>query len=380
MRTHTPLPVDGLPDTDRLLDRLRDAAPAIDEDASVPADLLTELRTSGLFEMLTTPPDGSPRVPLPAVFRTYERIARVDASIAWRVWNGNFGFLHDLLGPAGRDALRSGARDGSPRFANAGQPGRARRTATGWVVDGRWPLVSGADTADWFVFGALAEDGDAPGTVLRTPLRADQVRIEGDWDGTGLRGAGNRVVVADGAAVPDHLVTVMRPSPGSAELDGFTPLLLVAPGVSAVTLGIARGALDLATERLREDPRRGADPVHRMGLARADASLRAALGGLLDAAAVVERRRSADEAVAPRERARTMASMFHAAEVASDALQAAAALGGSASLRRGSALERVLRDGATALRHGNQSATGYPAAGALLIADDGPGPCRGTGG
>ncbi|MBY0178313.1 hypothetical protein, partial [Curtobacterium herbarum] len=101
-------------------------------------------------------------------------------------------------------------------------------------------------------------------------------------------------------------------------------------------------------------------------------SLRAALGGLLDAAAVVERRRTADEAVTHPERARTMASMFHAAEVASDVLEASAALGGSASLRRGSALERVLRDGATALRHGNQSATGYPAAGAALIADDDP--------
>ncbi|MBY0178287.1 hypothetical protein, partial [Curtobacterium herbarum] len=80
MRTHTPLQVDDLPGTVRLLDRLRDAAPAIDENAAVPADLLTELRANGLFEMLTTPPPGSPRVPLPAVFRTYERIARADGS------------------------------------------------------------------------------------------------------------------------------------------------------------------------------------------------------------------------------------------------------------------------------------------------------------
>jgi alkylation response protein AidB-like acyl-CoA dehydrogenase len=351
----------------RLLHRVRDAAPRIDETASVPSDLMDELRASGLFEMLTTPPSGAPHVPLPAVFNVYERLACADASTAWRVWNGNFGFLDDLLGAAGRRELRSGAAAGAPRFANAGQPGRARRTHGGWLVDGRWPLVSGSDTADWFVLGALTEDGTAPGTVLRTPLRADQVRIEGDWDGTGLRGAGNRLVVATGAVVPDHLVTVMRPAPGSVAPNGFTPLLLVAPGVSAITLGIARGALDLATERLREDPRRGADPVRRMHLARADASLRAASAGLLDSAAVVERRRGADEAVASGERARTMASMFHAAEVASAVFDTAATLVGTASLRRGSALERVLRDGATALRHGNQSDSGYPAAGALLI-------------
>jgi alkylation response protein AidB-like acyl-CoA dehydrogenase len=378
MSTCTPPPISGLPDvvelpdTVRLLERLRDVAPVIDETASVPADFLSELGASGLLEMLNPPPEGTPSVPLPAVFRAYERVARIDASIAWRVWNGNFGFLYELLGAAGRDALRSAVPTRIPRFANAGQPGRARRTSEGWLVDGRWPLVSGADTADWFVLGALAEDGDAAGTVLRVPLRADQVRVQSDWDGTGLRGAGNRVVTAVRATVTDDLVTVMRPAPGSAEPDRFAPMLLVAPGVSAVTLGIARGALDLATRRLRDDPGRGTDPVCRMQLARADASLRGAFSGLLEAAAVIEHRRTTDEAVTPLEQARMMASMFHAAEVAADALDAAAALGGSASLRRGSALERVLRDGATALRHGNQSATGYPAAGALLIAADDP--------
>lgn len=371
MTTHQPSQHPAVLALDGLLDRFRATAPNRDASGRTDPELLAELHDVGLFDLLATDPSGTSALPLPAVFGAYERIARVDGSIAWRVWNGNFGFLEGMLDASGRDALRSAAPH--PRFANAGQPGTARRIDGGWRVDGRWPLVSGADDADWFVLGALAEDGapgDGPtqGTVLRTPLRAEQVRVEGTWDGTGLRSAGNRVVVAEGAEVPDHLVTVMRPAPGSPDPTGFTPTMLVAPGVSAVTLGIARGALDLATDRLRADARRGSDPVRQMRLARADAALRAASQGLLAAAETVEGRRRRDQAVPALERSRTMASMAYAAEVASDVLDTAAALGGSAALRRGSDLERVLRDGATALRHGNQSDTSYPAAGAALIA------------
>src|ERR1700722_14147009 len=100
------------------------AAAEIDERDEIPAKLLAQLREAGAFQLLTPRELGGFEVPLTSVLAVYEELGRLDASVAWIVWNGNWGFVGALLDPAGASQIWAGTEP-SPIFANSGSPGAA---------------------------------------------------------------------------------------------------------------------------------------------------------------------------------------------------------------------------------------------------------------
>ncbi|MBZ9645311.1 acyl-CoA dehydrogenase family protein [Streptomyces sp. PSKA30] len=123
------------------------AAEEMEAGRDLPEKLMQELRDSGAFRLLTPRELGGFEAPLETVLKVYEGFGRLDASVAWVVWNTNWGFLAALLGEAGTARIWADGPD--PIFANADQPGTAVVTEGGCRLSGTWKRVSGVDRADW---------------------------------------------------------------------------------------------------------------------------------------------------------------------------------------------------------------------------------------
>lgn len=82
------------------------------------------------------------------------------------------------------------------------QGARCRPVSSGWVVDGRWDYVSGAEWSDWMLVSATETDGPGKARVFAVPR--SQVRIEDTWDSLGLRATGSDTVVIEETFVPRH--------------------------------------------------------------------------------------------------------------------------------------------------------------------------------
>ncbi|MEV0175506.1 acyl-CoA dehydrogenase family protein [Streptomyces sp. NPDC050803] len=371
MSTYDPTPL-RLPEL--LKDSVKAAAAEMDADRDLPEKLVRELRDSGAFRLLTPRELGGFEAPLETVLKVYEGFGRLDASVAWTVWNANWGFLAALLGETG--TARIWGDGAEPVFANAGQAGTAVVTEGGYRFSGTWNLVSGVNRADWLVAVGVVVEGAGPRlTEAGAPdirlfaLSRDQLSVQDTWDVNGMRGTGSHTVVVEDVLVPDELVArfdvparIQRPL-----YQGFMPAL-VFPGCSAVVLGVAQGAVEeivaLAASKgtftggtLAESARTQAV------VARSEASLKAARLLLLSAAAAVDTAGEKGEPATLEQRADLHAAMCHAAEVSREVLVAMHELGGSSSIYRDNPVERLFRDGMVTLQHANHSAPFMEAAG-----------------
>ncbi|MEV7080002.1 acyl-CoA dehydrogenase family protein [Streptomyces sp. NPDC093516] len=359
---------------ERLAASVEAASEELETNRNLPEKLVRELRDSGALALLTPREQGGYEAPLTTVLQVYEGFGRLDASVAWVVWNANWGFLAALLSEEG--VARVWADGTEPVFANAGQPGTAVPTEGGYRLSGTWKLVSGIDRADWFVaVGVILGDGGPRLTEAGTPdvrlfvVPREHLTVEDTWDVAGLRGSGSNTVVVEDVLVPEELVArfdvparVQRPL-----YQGFAPTL-VFPGCSAVVLGIAQSAIDATVDLVKtKNTFTGgtlAESAHVQGVvARSEAALHAARLLLWSTAATVDTAGARGEAANLEERAALHSAMCHAAEVGREVLVAMYELGASSSIYRNNPVERLFRDGMVALQHANHSAPFFEAAG-----------------
>jgi alkylation response protein AidB-like acyl-CoA dehydrogenase len=358
---------------------ISEAAEHMDSSRDIPATLLSDLRNAGAFSLFTPRELGGFEAPLTTVLKVYEGFGRLDASVAWIVWNSNFGFLAALLSDDGVERIwTDGAR---PVFANSGMPGVATPVDGGYHVSGHWKIVSGINSADWLVVvAAITADGvprltDAGGADVRLfLLRPDQLSVRDTWHVSGMRGSGSNDVVVDDALVPADLVAsldlparIQRPL-----YQGFVPAL-VFPGSTAIALGIAQSAIDEAVRLATTKKAPGGGALAGLArvqatIARADADVAAARLLLLSCADVMDT--AVDTEVTIEQRAALRGAMSHGARVCRDALVAMYELGSSSSLYQSNTLERLFRDGMVALQHANHSAAFFEAAGRVRLGQD----------
>ncbi|MDT7845671.1 acyl-CoA dehydrogenase family protein [Streptomyces justiciae] len=357
---------------------IREALAEAESRADLPKELVEALRDHGAFRMLTPREYGGTESSLTELLDVYERLARIDASVAWTVWNGNWGFLGALLDERGAERLWGGGAD--PVFANSGSPGTAVAEGDAYRVSGHWKIVSGIGHADRLVVVAVVLEGGAPREVAAgVPdvrlfvLGRDQVEVRHTWDVTGMRGTGSDDVLADGAVVPAELAARFDVP---ARLDRppyrtFIPALVL-PGCTAVALGVARAMVDdviaLAPGKTTMTGTPLADTARaQSAIARAQTDVRAAHLLLMTAAgALTEAGENGEEATLDL-RADLRGAMSHAAQVCRRALVSMYELAGSASLYRHNTVERRFRDGMAALQHANHSADCFEAVGRVRL-------------
>ncbi|MEU6343249.1 acyl-CoA dehydrogenase family protein [Streptomyces sp. NPDC046977] len=352
-----------------------------DRRADIPAELYGTLRDAGAFRLLTPRALGGSQTPLTTVLKVYEEFGRIDASVAWLVWNANFGFVGALLDESATARIWGGERE--PAFANSGMPGTAVPAGGGYRVSGHWRIVSGINAAEWLVAVVVVMEDGAPRTtaagapdVQMCVLRRDQWSVKETWDVSGMRGTGSNDVVVEDAFVPADFLS---PLDAPLRIDeplyrGFLPALVL-PGCTAVVLGVAQAALDETVALvLAKKNSTGAtlaeSPRTQYAVADCQAALQAARLLLGSAAQALEDAAGRGDVPTLGQRADLRAAMTHAAQVSRQVLVTLYELASSTPLYRGNRLERLFRDGMAALQHANHSALAMEAAGRVRLGMD----------
>lgn len=328
------------------------------------------LREADLFRLCVPASLGGAQAPPRELVEAVETLARADGSAAWILAvTATSGLLAAFL-----DEDAAGEVYGTAGVAVGGvfaPSGRAQREGHELAVSGRWSFASGSTFCDWLLGGCLVADGDA--RLVLFP-RAD-VEIHDTWTVSGLRATGSHDFSVDGARVPAGRAAAVigARARDAGALYAFPLFGLLAMAIAAVSLGIARGALDAVVELAAvkqpagSNRRLGERPATHGEVARAEAALRAARALLMaeiDTAWELARG-SGDISVDTRASLRLAAT--HASRTARGVVDTAFELGGGSSLYERGPLARRFRDAHAASQHMLVAPSTYELTGRLLL-------------
>jgi alkylation response protein AidB-like acyl-CoA dehydrogenase len=342
------------PTLNGLLDVVAGAVEEIERSRRLPDRVVSALRDAGIHRLAVPRELGGLETSVADAMDVFERIAAVDGSTGWCavIGAGSNLFAGYLPEESARVIFADPDQGNATMFAPTG-----RIVAGGeeHVLNGRWSFTSNCLHSEWAGLGAFVDGLDATPRVAFVPM--DTLEIEDTWDSAGLRGTGSHHVSAKNVSVTlDRCCTFAdRPWPGGTmwRLPIYTVLL---PTLTAVPLGIARGALDEIGRQVRDGrtARRGQladDPTAMAAFAATDARLRAARAALHEAVDEARERADAAQPVDRVLQARILVACLHACEAAVGATSAAHQLGGGAAAYTGSRLLRALCDVQAARQH-----------------------------
>src|SRR4051794_29719540 len=358
MTTLSTTRADPVAEAQRLAVTAAELAPECERARKLDPRLARAIAEAGLFRLCVPRSlDGLEAHP-GVLVRAVEALARGDGAAGWCVAiQATSGLLGGYL-PAG------GAQEvyGDPLAAAGGAfapKGRALAVDPGFRVGGRWPFASGCTHCDWLMGGCVVLDGDAPRMLdngmpdVRLLLApATTFKIHDTWQVSGLRATGSHdIELADVFIPAEHGASVFSDRPREdGPLYAFPLFGLLAVAIAAVSLGIARGALDdvveLAGGKVPTGGRRR--PAERAtvqaDLARAEAGVRAARALLLEAVDAAWEQAVATGEVDTERRGALRLASTHATHACAEAAASAYRLGGGSAIYESSPLQRRFRD------------------------------------
>jgi len=144
--------------------------------------------------------------------------------------------------------------------------GRARRSGDGWIISGGpWTFGSDSLWAPYTNLGCIANEGEGP-YLLAVQVPIEQLRFLDDWQVAGMRGTGSvsLMLVEEELFVPGYRVVAFSDIVTGALDHGLKGSIWNAPSLgwafslmSAMSIGIAQGALERFLERSAGRPIRG---------------------------------------------------------------------------------------------------------------------------
>jgi indole-3-acetate monooxygenase len=348
----------------------------------LPTPLVEALRAAGMFRLTTPRERGGFELPLAELSDVYEALAQIDGPVAWNVWNGNLGFAAALLDEDAADTVWLDADD--PIIANSARPaGTAVATTGGFVLSGRWDIVSAIDAADWVtLFGVVLDDGHPRITPSGAPdiraffLPRRDCAVLDTWHTGGMRATGSNTVVVDGVVVPEALaISPFAPARIDRPLYRIPAFTIASTGGAPIVVGIAQAAIDevvaMAPTKRTDNGQVLAERPHaatRIGAA--ETALDAARVLLRDATRAIDAAATDQQPVTELLRARLRGAMSHAAAVARDVLVTCRELASSTAVYRGQTIERLISDGDVATQHVLLSRTHLDIRGRLMLGLD----------
>jgi len=358
------------------------AAAQTEQERGLPLPVLERLKRAGLFRMLVPTAYGGEEMTPLQVLRVVEELARADGSAGWTGMVAA-GF-HPLLGLFPRVIVNEVLADGPDVMVRGALAPKGRLTpvAGGYRISGQWPLASGSYPYRWVIANGLVFEDGRPrlGTDGRAQMRmvlvpAEQARFLDTWNSVGLCGSASHDFVLDEIFVAeDRLGSLMGASLFDNPLMKLPFPVITAPQHTAVTTGIALGALDdlatlAATKRpaFRPDKKLIDDPVfrHRYGelVVRLDAAR-----GYADWLTELswELAQSGTRATLV-DVARVKSMVAHVSLACVDIVNDAFTLAGASAVYQGATLQRRWRDVRVASQHAAASADEYQALGGGVL-------------
>lgn len=380
------------PTATRLIDRIGDVAPVIkahateaEEQRNLSTAAFEAMADAGLFQMFVPRALGGLEADIIDAFETIEAISRIDSAAGWtlEILSVGGGTIGALLPPEGAEEVFS-----NPKAVVAGgfnPPGTAVPVDGGFRLSGRWGFASGCLHANWFVDPALIiKDGQpeigphGEPVLLALLYPAGEGQVVDTWHTLGMRGTGSHDIVADNVFVPAQRTGPMRPFEdlppayqGPIYKLGLLPTIL---GNAVVSLGIARAAIDEATDLTKSrisafmQPRPVDRGVVQMHLAKAEATLCAARAFFYDALGKAWKSALAGERPDMDQRIHVQLAASHAAEASASAVDHVHQAAGSAGLREDMyTFARHFRDVHTITQHALCSAARYESMGQAML-------------
>jgi 3-hydroxy-9,10-secoandrosta-1,3,5(10)-triene-9,17-dione monooxygenase len=267
---HIPPPEPSLT-VDELLDRanalrplLRERQTECEASGELSVDTNNRFLAAGFYRILQPRRFGGYEFSLPDFIRVMMAVARGCSESAWvlALTSGHTVLAAQLSENAQREAFGA---TGDFRAPGVGMPGGVGVPANGgYRVKGAWDYASGCDLATHFFGSTMVHDTETKALLGNAWILfdRDQFRIVDNWNVIGMQGTGSRRVVIEDAFVPadralwflDGQGRPVRDQPGHAlhpnpMYHGWLAPLLISE-VAAVSVGAARGALDIYEEIL----------------------------------------------------------------------------------------------------------------------------------
>ena len=348
-----------------LAPRIREGAPAAERDRRLSPALVEAMAEAGLFRMLVPAALGGGELDVPSALRVIEAVAHADGAAGWCLMIGA------QSGIVGGFISEEAARPiyGDPRVITGGvlaPSGRAVPVAGGYRVSGRWAFTSGVEHSAWRMGACLVLVDGVPRMVreglpeVRVVLfPAEESRVLDTWDVSGLRATGSHDMTVEEIFVPEartFLLVGAAPShPGS--LYRFPLFGLLALGIGAVAVGIARAAIDALVElAVTKVPTGSMRPLRQrviaqIHVAQAEGALRAGRALLYETAHEVWTSIAAGEGATTAQRSLIRLAATTATHHAVQAVDLMYDAGGGSSIYAQSPLQRCFRDIHTLTQH-----------------------------
>lgn len=348
-----------------LAPQIEAAADANEETRRLSPSLVEVMAQAGLFRLWRPRSIGGEEVDPATFVRVVEAVSRIDGAAGWCVCiAGNTSLPCGFLPKeAAREIFGS---DRNIVTAGTWPPlGTAVVVDGGYRVTGRWPFASGCHHSASIQGSCRIFDGDQPrvradGTpVVRVAFfPGASCEILDTWYTAGMRGTGSHDFAVTDLFVPKAHTMSFQESPVEPGPLYALPIVgLSAAAISAVTLGIARHAIDILTEvarvkvGLRTQQAISLHAVLQADLGRAEGLLRSGRALLYQTLDEVWEVAVAGETLSIMQRAALFLAATQAVQAAIQTVDLMFSAGGSASVYATSRMERCLRDIRTAGQH-----------------------------
>ena len=361
-------------------DVIRETADASEAARCLSSDAHAAMAAAGVFDLVRPRAYGGEEVDLLTLCRVIRDISRVDGSAGWcAMISGVYGAFGGMLPHKGAEEIFA---PGSTVIAGAlGPGGMAERVEGGYRLSGRWPFASNSPHANWFVAGALVTEGGQPviqphgaPILLQMFLPREEVEIIDVWQTTGLKATSSNDYTITDAFVPAHRTFAYSDPPTNAGTLYQMPLVAsFGTAISAVSLGIARHALDIV-QAMAATKSPVLSPVTMQHKPNVQDRVGVALANVNAAEAYLERaisyawaRAEAGERFDWADRGPLWLAATHCAQVCVEAVNALYTVGGGSSVFAANALDRCLRDIRTASQHVMTQYLNYEVAGKQFL-------------
>lgn len=356
-------------DSRQLMDGARALSAAVSDSAAeneagrrlAPA-LVDGFRERGLFGLCLPRRYGGSEVSPATLVDVVETLAAADGSAGWCVAIAATSAATAAYLPPDEAAAVFEAGAATIIGGVFAPKGRARVDGKDLIVDGRWSFASGIDHCDWLLGGCAIVDpqsSDGPPRTCMVAFPAGEAVVHDTWQVAGLRGTGSHDMQVEGLRVPRSRAVSIHSDPPHEDgaLYRFPVFGLLALGIAAVSLGIARRAIDelvaVAGGKVPGGGRRrlAERSAVQEDVAWATAELSAARAYMHDAIGRAYDEAAGGSAIALPERAALRLASTFATRTAARAVDRMYEAGGGTSIYASSPLQRCFRDVHTATQH-----------------------------
>ena len=327
----------------------------------LPADVSDAMAKAGIYRMFVPQSLGGSETSPLVSSQVFETLAQGDAACGW------VAFIAATSGSSLARIETSAAKQmfASPQTMLAGvfaPNGKAVKSGEDYILNGQWQWGSGTQNADWVLAGSMVIDPEQPADAKPRAhmclVPKDAIEFLDTWHSTGLRGTGSTDFKLTDHRVPSaHIVGLEVRKMPDTPLFQFPNFTLLALGIGAVSMGIARAALDEFVDLAQQKKRISssstiAERSHtQMQIATAEAKLRSARAFYYDSVEQAWERAMAGDIVDVDQRRNLRLATTHAVMASAEVVDCAYNLAGGVSVYQSSNLQRHFRDIHVATQH-----------------------------